>query len=265
MNGEKILLAIGDIKDQHIMEFADVEPCKRKPKSKSIWIKWVSVAASIVLVFSTVFLVNEYQHKDVAPAYNMIVVSGKMYEIIPFEDSKILQNTSYKDILTEHGLSYPITQDELGDSLGTYKSENNESYVVYDYKPYEGKSVLVVQNASQLQYALFCNLDNSNTILMDELLELYGFSNSETICEICVDDMVISNAVSVQAVISEIKQTSISVDYVDTDNTDKMKIVIKGEDSDVLIFDYYPERNVFSKSLTFYQVSPTLAALLGKQ
>ena len=33
MNGEKILLAIGDIKDQYVMEFADVKLYKRKQKS----------------------------------------------------------------------------------------------------------------------------------------------------------------------------------------------------------------------------------------
>lgn len=265
MSGEKILLAIGDIKDQHVIEFADIKPHKKKQRSKNVWVKWVSVAASIVLIISSVLLVNEYQHKNVAPFCNVMIVSGKIYEIIPFDNSQNQQKRSYKDILEEHGLSYPIKEDELGDSLGTYKSESNESYAVYDYKPYEGKSVLVVQAGSKLQYALFCNLDNNNTILMDELLELYGFTNLETVCEISIDDRAISNPVPIQAILSEIRQSPLNMDFIDTDNTAKMQIVIKGVDTDVLIFDYYPERNVLSKALTFYQVSPTLSKLIGKQ
>lgn len=265
MNGEKILLAIGDIKDQYVMEFADVKLYKRKQKSQNAWVKLVSVAASIVLIISSALLVNEYQHKNVTPSHNMMIISGKLYEIVPSDDNKIQQNTSYKDILEEHGLSYPIEEDELGDSLGTYKSENNRSYPVYDYKPYEGKSVLVVQDGSKLQYALFCNLDNNNTILMSELLELYGFANLGTVYEISIDNKFISNPVSMQAILSEIKQLPLSADYIDADNTTKMEIVIKGVNTDVLVFDYYPERNVLSKSLTFYQVSPALSKLLEMQ
>lgn len=264
MNGEKILLAIGDISDQHIMEFADVKPYKRKMKSNHMWVKWVAMAASIFLVISTVLMVNEYQHKNIAPSYNLMIVSGKVYEIIPFEDNSILQNISYSDVLAEHGLSYPIDGNDLGDSLGTYMAENSESYVVYDYKPYTGKSVLIVESNSQLQYALFCNLDNNNTILIEDLLEIYGVNDINAVSEICIDSTIVSNATSVTAILDEIKKSPISVDFVDTDDTDVMKIKIKGEDSDVLIFDYYPERNVLSKSLTFYQVSPALAELLGE-
>ena len=266
MNAERIMTAIGGISDKYIEKFADIRPCKKEHLFSRFWVKYAAVAASICLIISTVFILqNQSQYKDTARAYNMISVNEMMYEIIPSEDDQSHISISYNAILKEHGLSYPIDPASIGDRLGVYTAYNGESYALYDYKPYLGNSVLIAQGSKvELQYALFCNLDNNNFITMENLLSLYGFDSTNTVSEIDFGEQVVSNPELIENILKEMKESSISESYVDTDSAEKIEIIVKGVNSDVLKMDYYPEKNVIYRSLTFYQISSQLSLLLLK-
>lgn len=264
MNAKRLLNAIGGISDKHIIEFADISTLK---KSKKVSYKkiagLVSIAAAFIIVVSATFIFNSSQYKDPTRIINMITVSGRMYEIIDDNEQMDSFLETNNDILTKHGLSYPIEESSVGNKIGVFSADDGSSYNVFDYKLYEGQSVLVVRSDSQYQFALFCNLADNNTISIDDLLDLYGFDNAEMINNVDVGGKKISND-DVDVFYKELYQSTVIGSYVDTDNIESVKITIKGDGSDVLTFNYYPDKKLIKCALTFYQISDLLAYVLNQ-
>ncbi len=261
MNGENLLLAIGNIKEQHIIEFAQVKPYKKRAHYK--WIKYVSIAASFVIVISMALLFGTLQHKDPVRAMNTMTVNGRIYEIICNKEQADSYWEINCDILAQHRLSYPIDKSNIGNEIGTFSSNNGSKYNVYDYEPYNGQSVLVVRQGAQLQYALFCNLVDNNTIAFSDLLCLYGFNQATDISEVNIGSEKLSYS-DMEVFYKELHHLKEMSSYVDTDNMEMVKITIKGDDSDVLTCNYYPDKNVLNCALTFYQISDVLSSLMSK-
>lgn len=261
MNGENLLLAIGNIKEQHITEFSQVKPYTKRVHYR--WTKYVSIAASLVIVISMALFFGTLQHKDPTRNINMMTVNGRMYEIIDNKKQIGSFLETNAGILNEHGLGYPVDENSIGNKLGVFSADDGSTYNVFDYKQYKGQSVLVVRSEDEYQFALFCNLADNNTILINDLLELYGFDSSARIKNIDVGGRKISNK-DVDVFYEELYQSTVIGSYVDTDYVESIKITIKGDDSDVLTFDYYPEKKLIKCALTFYQISDLLAYVLNQ-
>lgn len=263
MNAKALLDAIGEISDQHIIEFADVSTQKNKKNLYKRVVRIATIAASFIIIISLSFILSTLQHKDPSRNINMMTVSGRMYEIIDNQTQSVSFKKTINDILTKHGLNYPIDESSVGDKIGVFFADDGNPYTVFNYKPYKGQSVLVVKGEEQYQFALFCNLADNNTISMNDLLSLYGIDNAEMIHSVEVGGKKTSNK-DITVFYKELSRSTVIGSYVDTDNIESVKITVKGDDSDVLTFDYYPERKLINCSLTFYQISDLLAYVLNQ-
>lgn len=254
------MLAIGGINDDYVMESVNVVAKRREKIWRRTWVKIVSVAASLAIAVSLTLALNEGHHKDTVHPYNIVVLNGRMYEVIPFEDDEIL-HISYDEVLTRHGLSYPVDPGDMGANLGTFTSTSGEELDVFDYKPYTGQSVLIVRDDSRYRFALFCNLAENNTISINNLLQLYGFNGESDMDDVKVGDRALPKE-NIGSFYSELCRSTVLGSYVDTDNFESLKITIAGGDSDVLTFDYYPDKGVIRCAITFYQISDLLVYAL---
>ena len=264
MNAKSLLNAIGGISDKHIMEFVDISALKKqKKKLYKKFLGFASIAASFVIIISVAFIINSSQHKDPTRNINMITVSGRMYEIIGSEKHADSFGKTNTDILKKHGLSYPVAESSVGNKIGVFSADDGCIYNVFDYKPYKGQSVLVVRSEGQYQFALFCNLADNNTISINDLLDLYGFDSVTKISKVDIGGRTLSNE-DIDVFYNELCQSTTIASYVDTDDIESVKINVKGDDSDVLTFDYYPDKRIAECAITFYQISDLLAYVLNR-
>lgn len=223
---------------------------------KSDFHKIIFILISMAVVFAIIIIL---QNRKIPNTINMVTVLGRMYEIIPYrEQSEYLCKTK-NDILKKHELQYPINKEDIGDKIGVFPADYG-IYNVFDYKPINGQSILIVQKGEELQFALFCNLSDNNTITIGDLLNLYGFNIDLATIKVNVEDRKLPNAGI--DFYKELYRSMVIGSYVDTDNLENIKITIKGGNSDVLTICYYPNKKMLNCALTYYQISDELFSML---
>jgi len=274
MNDETLFYAFASIDDDLIEKSEKYSLVSAKKYQNRQYHNWplknvtrkrfVSLAALFTIIVSMVFFVSvTQQYKNPTRNINMITLNGMMYEIISNEEYTGSNWGINNEILTKHGLSYPINESDIGIQIGRFSADDGIKYNVFDYNQFNGQNVLLVQKGSDWQFALFCNLSNNNTININDLLELYGYNDYLSITEVGVGGINLSN-VDFDFFYNELNNSTILDSYVDTDNTEHVIITIKGGESDVLTLNYYPKKKLIECALTFYQISDDLASVLNQ-
>lgn len=264
MNAERLLNAIGGISDKHVIEFADVSTLKKKRKFYKKIAGLASIAATFIVIVSTVFFFDSSQPKDVIEPVDLVSINGRIYELIPFDSDSSDMAVSHTDVLSIHGLSSAANSDSIGERIGTFQCENGDVVTVFDYSKYDGQSVVIVQKDDSFYYGLFCNLDNNRSISIKELFDLYGITESASIQKITVDKQIITDRKTISAFYNELILSELDDVELNSDSSKTIKIEIEGGDSDVVIFDYYPADNVIYKSLSHYRLSTEFLSIIDE-
>jgi hypothetical protein len=190
MKTDILLDAIGMINDDTIQ---DAKKTCRSARRK--WIKWGAVAACFVLALTIIVpYISDVvgpkggpEQNDLRPA-NSIEFNGAYYKTVDMEDIAVLE---------EYNLPNEITDDMIGDHLGTGLDADGNNYgEFYAYKPYESivneervcRSVYIIKiDDTDTTFGLFCGFvsyDNNTCEDASEMFYAYGIGGIKDIASI---------------------------------------------------------------------------------
>ncbi len=271
MTAEKLMKSIGYISDRYIEQFAVIKPTH---SIKNMWLKLVSVAACIAVVFGVANIALKYVSDDGAdlPRHITGIIGDEVYTL--------LEN---KKTIKQKGLPQEITEDMIGDLYG--KCELSGEFGVldveaYDYLGYEGTSILIVEFESKYCYLFFSNqIDIDTVIPMSEWLSKYGLQDNITEI-VAVKKNFISSKRNLSKEVKSITNELLKVEALtggefdneifrgktneeqqsirDKMNKTMIEIVISGNSSDTLIIYYFSSIGYARCGLSYYKMTPKL-------
>lgn len=266
MNAEKLMKVIGDISDRHIEEFAVVKPVS---STKKTWLKVASIAACFAIIVGVVSIalnfIDRPASNDKASEVQACIIGNDYYELI--RDKKSIE---------ARGLSLEITTDIIGDYIGSCRLESDGRVgKAYDYLGYQGDSVLILELESQYFYLFFCNPVNNNVATtMPDLLDRYGLK--ENIISVCVEGKIL--VINLDSFLNELAKVNALTgnefdDAIFKGKTEEeqqairkemksVEIIIRGNNADVLVMNYYPSIGYAYCANTYYKITSELKALL---
>ncbi len=168
--------AIGEIDERFISSAINHKP-KRRFRRYAV-ANFLLVMIIVGFNMTTLFRCGSDMKGDDAAPINIVEFGGACYEEVMTHDS---------DTLIRYDLPYEITDDMVGENLGSGKDPYGEKWGnIYVYEPYSHittddgrvcRSVYINENEGIYSYLLFCNpiLFDSNTHTeFTELLSFYG-------------------------------------------------------------------------------------------
>ena len=197
MKSERILDAVGGINEEAVRDAKAYK--KAKPKG---WVKWGAMAACLCLVIAGIAVHQTGLFRDpqdstidhVAYGFCLVDNPNAMYYPISFEERREYGLIPEDAVGLSKENTYQITEDDLGETMGTVTSCGDESMIgceVYHFAQYPDKdSICIVDTPAGYKFFVctWLNVQDDDIDNSDNVLATYGLPESFEKMEILSKD-----------------------------------------------------------------------------
>ena len=189
MKNKRLLNIIGEIDERYINEAISQEKRSQRP----IWMRWVAIAASFVLVLGIGIPValdlTKGPDQNLLDSVVLVEFNNAYYEIIE-DNNKALERRGIETDVSEKivgaHVAYLQKEHPQAERSNYIVSETQTNIELLEYTPTDAKAVYVFKEDAKYYIALFCNylIPDTDSMSFKELLDVYGIDSADDIASI---------------------------------------------------------------------------------